>query len=71
VLANFSPRVGAQRQPWVLHDYVRNAESVGEAVRVANAFSVRLVCGIETQGCSNPELELANAFGVVTFGAAT
>jgi predicted outer membrane lipoprotein len=39
-----------------------NAESVG--LRLANAFSVVLDVFVLTQGCANPGLKLANAFGV-------
>ena len=31
---------------------------------LANAFSVDTFVALETQGCTNPGLEFANAFGV-------
>src|SRR5215208_5314920 len=63
--ANFQPKVGAQRQPWVsTGEIVYNPEGVRQ---LANPFRVHLGSLFLTQGCrwcSNPGLELANAFGV-------
>jgi hypothetical protein len=34
------------------------------AAQLANAFSVSAISDLRTQGCANPGLEFANAFGV-------
>jgi hypothetical protein len=53
--------------PGLVSFFRRNAESVGQqSAEFANAFSVTTdLLKTLTQGCSNPGLKLANAFGVV------
>jgi hypothetical protein len=62
--ANFSPGL---EQPWVSVLTNRcNAESVGELCASVGQRFQRCVGNTKpTQGCSNPGLKLANAFGVI------
>jgi hypothetical protein len=70
-LANCSPAVGAQRQPWVI---VSKSISTlkGLFLHTPNAFSVNSSLYVVTQGCRyapTAGLQLANAFGVKTKSA--
>src|SRR5215217_1714797 len=63
--ANFSPAVGAQRQPW---DIVSKRDQTLKGFAGRQTLSgfdhSILLCTLGFSLCSNPGLELANAFGV-------
>ena len=58
------PRVGAQRQPWITITFRLNPERVRrERFSVLEIFYL-LIPGLSLR--SNPGLQLANAFGVIS-----